>query len=62
MSVWLPRQEVLQFIEDRLSELEQEKEELTDYEQLDKSRRALEYNIYDHELVKANQAFKELGV
>ena len=62
MSVWLPRQEVLQFIEDRLSELEQEKEELTDYEQLDKSRRALEYNIYDHELAKANQAFKELGL
>ena len=50
----------MQFIEDRLAELEQEKEELTDYEQLDKSRRALEYNLYDKELTKANQSLKEL--
>lgn len=52
--------EVLKFIEDRLSELEEEKEELTDYEQLDKSRRALEYILYDKELVKATQSLQEV--
>jgi structural maintenance of chromosome 3 (chondroitin sulfate proteoglycan 6) len=51
--------EVLQFIEDRLSELEQEKDELKDYEQLDKSRRAFEYNLYEKELSKSNQLLRE---
>jgi structural maintenance of chromosome 3 (chondroitin sulfate proteoglycan 6) len=46
--------EVLTFIEERLSELDQEKEELKEYEMLDKNRRALEYNLYDGELGKAN--------
>ena len=47
--------EVLTYIEERLSELDKEKEELREYEQLDKHRRALEYNIYDKELAKANE-------
>jgi len=46
--------EVLTFIEERLTELEQEKEELKEYEMLDKNRRALEYNLHDQELGKAN--------
>ena len=53
-------QEVLQFIEERLTELEREKEELTEYEQLDKSRRALEYNLYDKELTKATEQLGHL--
>lgn len=48
-------QEVLTFIEERLGELELEKKELTEYEQLDKQRRALEYSLYDKE-------YKKVGV
>lgn len=55
-------QEVLNFIEERLGELETEKEELTEYEQLDKHRRALEYNLYDKELSKANDMLMKLEV
>ncbi len=47
--------EVLSFIEDRLNELEQEKEELKEYEVLDKTRRALEFNLHDKELNKVNE-------
>lgn len=43
---------MLAFIEERLGELEQEKKELTEYEQLDKQRRALEYSLYDKEYKK----------
>jgi structural maintenance of chromosome 3 (chondroitin sulfate proteoglycan 6) len=55
-------QEVLNFIEERLSELETEKEELTEYEQLDKHRRALEYNLYDKELSKASEQLGRIEV
>ena len=44
--------EVLTFIEERLSELEKEKEELKEYDSLDKKRRALQYTLYDKELRK----------
>ena len=53
-------QEVLNFIEERLGELEREKEELTEYEQLDKHRRALEYNLYDKELTKATEQLSQI--
>ena len=43
----------MSFIEERLSELDEEKEELQAYDQLDKNRRALEYNLFDKELVRA---------
>ena len=46
--------EVITFIKERLDELDKEKDELKEYEQLDKNRRAIEYNIYDRELHKAN--------
>ena len=52
--------EVLSFIEERLSELEKEKEELTEYEQLDKQRRALEFSLYDKELSKANEQLSQM--
>jgi hypothetical protein len=55
-------QEVLNFIEERLGELEKEKEELTEYEQLDKHRRALEFNLYDKELSKATEALGAIEV
>ena len=40
-------QEVLQLIEDRLGELEQEKTELTEYEGLDRQRRAIDIALYE---------------
>lgn len=47
-------QEVVEYIQQRLAELEGEKEELRAYQGLDKRRRALEYNVYDKELQEAN--------
>lgn len=52
--------EVLDFIDERLDELEKEKEELTEYEQLDKNRRALEYTLYDKELTRANEQLGQM--
>lgn len=51
-------QETLDYIEQRLAELQQETEELKEYQQLDKERRALEYTIYDKEM---NQTLAELN-
>ena len=45
-----------------MTELETEKEELTEYEQLDKHRRALEYNLYDKELSKATEQLGQIEV
>lgn len=46
-------QRILDFIEKRLTELEHEKEELTEYEQLDKQQKAIEYNVFTHEQATA---------
>jgi structural maintenance of chromosome 3 (chondroitin sulfate proteoglycan 6) len=45
-------QEVLALIEERLGELEREKAELTEYEELDKERRALDYSLYEQQCSK----------
>jgi hypothetical protein len=50
--------QVVHYLEDRLRELDEEKEELKKYQQLDKQRRSLEYTILDHEL---NDARNELA-
>lgn len=42
--------DLLQFINDRLSELEEEKEELKQFQVQDRQRRSLEYSIYQREL------------
>jgi len=52
--------EILGSIEDRLDELESEKEELTQYQQYDRSRRAMEYTLYDKELRKARSTLDAL--
>lgn len=44
--------EVLEYIDERLSELEKEKEELTLYDNLDRRRRAIYYSLYTIELTK----------
>jgi structural maintenance of chromosome 3 (chondroitin sulfate proteoglycan 6) len=43
-------QDIVQQIEDKLNELQEEKDELTAYEQLDKQRRGLEFCLYNGEL------------
>ncbi|XP_041992974.1 structural maintenance of chromosomes protein 3-like isoform X1 [Salvia splendens] len=42
--------QVVQYLDDRLRELDEEKEELKKYQQLDRQRKSLEYTIYDKEL------------
>jgi structural maintenance of chromosome 3 (chondroitin sulfate proteoglycan 6) len=53
-------EEVLQYIEERLAELEDEKEELREYQQLDRDQRAIEYTIYDKELRGVRQTLEKL--
>ncbi|XP_054714183.1 structural maintenance of chromosomes protein 3-like [Uloborus diversus] len=52
--------DLLKYIEDRLKTLEEEKEELKEYQKWDKMRRSLEYTIYDHELKDARKKLDEL--
>ncbi|GBG85239.1 hypothetical protein CBR_g39805 [Chara braunii] len=52
--------EVVRFIEERLKELEEEKEELKKYQQLDKQRRSLEYTLHDKELADTRQKLEEV--
>ncbi|KAL8144070.1 hypothetical protein V2J09_017102 [Rumex salicifolius] len=52
--------QVVQYLDERLRELDEEKEELKKYQQLDKQRKALEYTMYDKELIDARQKLAEL--
>ncbi|OVA00520.1 RecF/RecN/SMC [Macleaya cordata] len=52
--------QVVQYLDERLRELDEEKEELRKYQQLDKQRRSLEYTIYDKELHDARQKLGEV--
>lgn len=49
----------MSFIEERISELEKEKAELTEYDKLDKQRRAVEFHIYDQEFHRANNHLEQ---
>ena len=51
---------LLEDIEQRLEELHGEKEELTNYQQLDRKRRAIEYTLYDKELRRARKSLDDL--
>ena len=53
--------EVAKTIEDRLAELDAEKEELAKYQQLDKQIRSLEYTIFDKELVEAKHELEKVS-
>lgn len=48
--------ELLKYIEERLGELEEEKEELRGFQEKDRERRCLEYTIYHREQVEINNA------
>ncbi len=52
--------EVLEFIDERMTELEKEKEELHEYDRLDKRRRALEFTLYDKEMAKATDQLQTI--
>ncbi|CAI0541715.1 unnamed protein product [Linum tenue] len=52
--------QVVQYLDERLKELDAEKDELRKYQQLDKQRKSLEYTIYDKELQDARQKLKEV--
>ncbi|GMN46975.1 hypothetical protein TIFTF001_016156 [Ficus carica] len=51
--------QVVQYLDERLRELDEEKEELRKYQQLDKQRKSLEFTIYDKELHDARQKLAE---
>lgn len=52
--------ELLEYIEGRLSDLEEEKEELKEYQQKDRDRRCLEYAMFERELAAVSEALDEL--
>lgn len=52
--------ELLGFIDGRLTELEEEKEELKEFQEKDKERRCLEYAVYSRELDEVTEAVEEI--
>lgn len=53
-------QETVEFIEGRLAELDDEKDELQKYTDLDKTRRSLEYTIYEQDLSDTRNKLDEI--
>ncbi|KAJ3504676.1 hypothetical protein NLJ89_g7812 [Agrocybe chaxingu] len=52
--------ELLDYIESRLNELEEEKEELKEFQEKDKERRCLEYALYQRELEEVAETLLEV--
>jgi structural maintenance of chromosome 3 (chondroitin sulfate proteoglycan 6) len=52
--------ELLEYIENRLTELEGEKEELKEFQEKDKERRCLEYAMYQNELEDITHALEDI--
>ena len=52
--------EIIDYLEQRLTELEQEKSELREYQQLDLRRRMIEYTVYDKEYQHAVEKLAEV--
>lgn len=52
--------DLIKYIEEKLQTLEGEKEELKEYQKWDKTRRALEYTIFNNELEDARKRLKDL--
>lgn len=53
--------ELLTYIEDRLNELEEEKEELKEFQEKDRERRCLEYALHHRELEDVSAALEQVG-
>ncbi|XP_018483762.2 structural maintenance of chromosomes protein 3 [Raphanus sativus] len=54
--------QVVQYLDERLRELDEEKEELRKYQQLDKQRKSLEYTVYDKELHDTREKLEQVEV
>ncbi|XP_018474869.1 structural maintenance of chromosomes protein 3-like isoform X1 [Raphanus sativus] len=54
--------QVVQYLDGRLKDLDEEKEELRKYQQLDKQRKSLEYTIYDKELHDTREKLEQVEV
>jgi structural maintenance of chromosome 3 (chondroitin sulfate proteoglycan 6) len=52
--------ELLEYIDERLTELEEEKKELKEFQGADRERRCLEYAIYQHDLEEATGALAQV--
>ncbi|KAI0718995.1 structural maintenance of chromosome protein 3 [Cerioporus squamosus] len=52
--------DLLEFIDTRLTELEEEKEELKEFQEKDKERRCLEYALHQRELEEVGAALEEI--
>ena len=52
--------DLLEYIETRLTELEDEKNELKEFQEKDKERRCLEYALYQRELEEVTEALDEI--
>lgn len=52
--------ELIDYIESRLTELEEEKDELREFQDKDKERRCLEYALYQRELEEVGEALEEI--
>lgn len=52
--------DLLDYIDSRLAELEEEKEELREFQDKDKDRRCLEYALYQRELEEVGEALEEI--
>ncbi|RDX67918.1 Structural maintenance of chromosomes protein 3 [Mucuna pruriens] len=59
-SKYPPTTNCLLYLDERLKELDEEKEELRKYQQLDKQRKSLEYAIYSKEVQDAQQKLTEI--
>lgn len=53
-------QELLEFIEERLNELEDEKKELKEYQEKDREKRCLDYSLLERELNELNETLLNL--
>lgn len=53
--------DLLDFINDRLTELEEEREELKEFQVHDRTRRSLEYAIYQRELKEVGEALEQVS-
>ena len=51
----------MSYIQERLDELEAEKEELKEFQEKDKERRCLEYSLYQTELNEISHALEEVS-
>ena len=54
--------EIVSTIETRLNELEGERKEFTEYQELDKEKRAVEFAIYQHELADSRSKLENVCV